>query len=97
MAFGSIGEQHMTAKQRAAEQQAKYRAERKRQADKFEFEQFCKRQRERIAATLKRHTDRVNRARWGNPLEDRGLFAVTKAGTTECSAPVKRMYQEQAG
>jgi hypothetical protein len=91
MAFGDLRDRVISQ----AEHQARYRAERKRQEAKFEFEQFCTAQRARIAATLKQQTDRVNAARWGNPHDGDGLFVVTRHGTTEISAPVKRMYQEQ--
>jgi hypothetical protein len=43
---------------------------------------------------LKGHTERVNRARWGGP-ETEGYFVITKAGSTEVSTPIKRMYLEQ--
>lgn len=78
-----------------AEQQALYREERRRQNAKFEFDQFCKAQQARIAKTLKAQTDRVNFARWGDPHQDKGLFVVTRQGTTEVSAPIRRQYQEQ--
>lgn len=91
MAFGHLRDRALTS----AEHQARYRAEVQRINAKWEFEQFCRNQQARVAATLKRQTDRILRARWGNPNEDRGLFVVTRQGTSECSAPVKRMYLEQ--
>lgn len=82
-------------RQQVAEHNAKYRAELKRQNDRWEFDRFLKAQRERIAKRLAGTTRRVNAARWGDPHEDRGLFVVTRHGTTEASAPIRRSYLEQ--
>jgi hypothetical protein len=82
-------------RERRAELNAKYRAEQRRQNAAWEFEKFCKAQQARVAKKLRASADRVNAARWGNPREDRGLFVVTRQGTTECSAPLRRAYQEQ--
>jgi hypothetical protein len=79
---------------RRAELNRQYRAEAKRKAAAFDFDQFCKAQRARIAKTLQQSADRVNTARWGRPDGD-GFYAVTRSGTTEVSRPVKREYQEQ--
>jgi hypothetical protein len=54
-----------------------------------------KSQQQRIQATLAGHTRRVNAARWGTATEGDGYFVITKAGTTETSAPVRREYHEQ--
>lgn len=81
---------------RRSELNAEYRARQKRETVVWDFEKFLKAQRERITRTLQESTERVNRARWGNAHEDVGLFVVTRHGTTENSAPVRRWYQEQS-
>ncbi len=93
--FGQIGDRAEQERARRAELNAKYRAEQKRQNAAWELEKFIKAQNARIARTLQASTDRVNTARWGKATEGDGLFVVTRHGTTECSAPVRRQYTEQ--
>jgi hypothetical protein len=86
--FGYIQRRHHTESE-------KDRREEERQARRFDLEQLFKAQNLRVKATLKGHTDRVNRARWGTDYNGDGLFAVTRHGTCEVSSPVKREYQRQ--
>ncbi len=48
----------------SAEHQALDRAEARRQESKWEFEEFCARQRERFAANLSQRVARIHEARW---------------------------------
>jgi hypothetical protein len=70
-------------------------AEEARQQAAYEFDVFCREQRERHAASLKASAKRIQVARWGTDLDGDGLFVVTREGSTEVSKPIRRPYQEQ--
>lgn len=59
------------------------------------FAEFCAKQRERVSADLKRRTERIARAKWGDCEGDGSHFVVSRKGTTEVSGPLHRRYQEQ--
>ncbi len=64
-----------------------------RQQSKYEFENFCTKQRARIAAGLAASVKRINQSRWGDGEGD-GYFSIASGVTTAVSKPHKRKYWE---
>ena len=71
--------------------------DRAKRADSInEFAEWCAQQRTRVAATLKQQTDRVDRARFGDPDGTGAHVVVSKRGwITTASGPIDRPYQDQ--
>ena len=93
--FGRIARRWVERRAITEAELARAHAQAERAALLFDFAAFCAQQQQRVRATLKQQTQRIDEARWGDMDGDGSHFYVSRKGTTCASEPVDRRYQDQ--
>ena len=96
MPFGRLSCRWVEKRAETDAQIALAREQQKRAEALIDFREFLDRQQARVTATLKRSSDRILKARFGDCESDEARMVLSRQGTTVTSGAVERRFQEWA-